>query len=388
MSTTESTRPGDYPRRVLVAVSGLSPAILTETIYGLAHAEESERFIPTEVHLITTSTGKEQAVARLLGGEHPIFSQLMADYPALEGIVFNADNIHVISDENGQAIGDLTNQQSNEAAADFICNQIFDYTSDPQAAVHVSIAGGRKTMGFYVGYALSLFGRIQDRLSHVLVSHPYDLCKTFYYPTPNSQTAYYEMRGQDLATDFKDASVDLAAIPFVRITNLMKKSQYNKLSLVKGHISFSETIKFAEASALDTIQVEIDIDRWEMCINGITKSVNKNRKMGFLFLITFLESIERDGAVKIFDKTEFSKPWRENLLKWFALVSDPFAIDGKQVVILEEGMSYDQFSDGLSKARILVQENYGHEIREKLLPKPVGSVIRVEALNLTLSGIE
>jgi CRISPR-associated protein (TIGR02584 family) len=28
--------------------------------------------------------------------------------------------------------------------------------------------GERKTMGFYVGYALSLFGRAQDRLSHVI----------------------------------------------------------------------------------------------------------------------------------------------------------------------------------------------------------------------------
>jgi CRISPR-associated protein (TIGR02584 family) len=41
-------------------------------------------------------------------------------------------------------------------------------TADPQASLHVSIAGERKTMGFYVGYALSLFGRTQGRLSHVL----------------------------------------------------------------------------------------------------------------------------------------------------------------------------------------------------------------------------
>jgi len=372
-----------------VAVSGLSPAILTETIYGLAHAAESERFIPTEVHLITTSTGKEQAVARLLGDEHPVFSQLMTDYPALDGIVFDADNIHVIRDHAGQAIEDLTNQQSNEAAADFICNQIFDYTSDPQAAVHVSIAGGRKTMGFYVGYALSLFGRFQDRLSHVLVSHPYDLCKSFYYPTPNSQTVAYEVRGQHHKADFKEAAVDLAEIPFVRITNLMKKTQYNKLSLVKGHVSFSETIKFAEASAHEEIRVDIDVSGWEISINGIKKSVNrKNRKMAFLFLITFLEFMQNEGQVRIFKKDEYSKPFRESLLKWYAVVSDVFAVDDKEGAIAEIGINYDQFSDYLSKARILVQENYGHEIREKLLPKPVESVIHVDNLILTLEGID
>lgn len=37
-------------------------------------------------------------------------------------------------------------------------------------------------MGFFVGYALSLFGRAQDRLSHVLVSDPFESLTDFYYP--------------------------------------------------------------------------------------------------------------------------------------------------------------------------------------------------------------
>ena len=42
-------------------------------------------------------------------------------------------------------------------------------------------------MGFYVGYALSLFGRAQDRLSHVLVPPPYESRKDFFYPRPGAQ---------------------------------------------------------------------------------------------------------------------------------------------------------------------------------------------------------
>ena len=55
-----------------------------------------------------------------------------------------------------------------------ITNLIRAFTADPESALHVSIAGGRKTMGFFLGYALSLYGRAQDKLSHVLVSPPFE----------------------------------------------------------------------------------------------------------------------------------------------------------------------------------------------------------------------
>jgi CRISPR-associated protein (TIGR02584 family) len=71
-------------------------------------------------------------------------------------------------DEN--PLEDIVTEADNVAVADFITEKVRAVTADPEASLHVSIAGGRKTMGFYLGYALSLFGRPQDRLSHVLVS--------------------------------------------------------------------------------------------------------------------------------------------------------------------------------------------------------------------------
>jgi CRISPR-associated protein (TIGR02584 family) len=40
-------------------------------------------------------------------------------------------------------------------------------TSDPDSALHVSLAGGRKTMRFFAGYALSLFAFDRNRGPHV-----------------------------------------------------------------------------------------------------------------------------------------------------------------------------------------------------------------------------
>lgn len=65
-------------------------------------------------------------------------------------------------------------------AADAIVELVRRCTQDDQTALHVSIAGGRKTMGFFMGYALSLYGRPQDRLSHVLVSAPFESNHDFY----------------------------------------------------------------------------------------------------------------------------------------------------------------------------------------------------------------
>ena len=43
-----------HPRRILLAVTGLSPQVVTETLYALGVAEQGEAaFLPTDIHLIT-----------------------------------------------------------------------------------------------------------------------------------------------------------------------------------------------------------------------------------------------------------------------------------------------------------------------------------------------
>lgn len=55
----------DFPRRVLLAVCGLSPQVLTETIYALA-VKRKPLFIPTEIHLVTTQEGARRVRLTLL----------------------------------------------------------------------------------------------------------------------------------------------------------------------------------------------------------------------------------------------------------------------------------------------------------------------------------
>src|SRR5947209_15251583 len=57
-------RPDSFPRRILLAVTGLSPQVVTETVYALTRIEPA--FVPTEVHLLTTGEGAERAKLTLL----------------------------------------------------------------------------------------------------------------------------------------------------------------------------------------------------------------------------------------------------------------------------------------------------------------------------------
>lgn len=225
--------PDRYPRRILLCVAGLSPQIVTETVYALTVPGET-RSIPTEIHLLTTAEGAERARLTLLSDEPGWFHRLRRDY-GLPDIRFTLDEIHILRAADGRLLDDIRNEADNQAIADTITQVVRDLTADPDSAVHASIAGGRKTMGFYLGYALSLFGRPQDRLSHVLVSSPFESNSNFFYPTPVPRVIF--ATGPDQRPlDASAAEVMLADIPFVRLRDGLQDT------LLRPGASFSGNI--------------------------------------------------------------------------------------------------------------------------------------------------
>lgn len=203
--------PHQFTRRILVCVTGLTPQVVTETLYALARQDPA--WIPTEVHILTTVTGAKRARLLLLEGERAHFPQLCRDWD-LPPIGFDPSHIHVLTDPAGRPLEDIRSQGDNVATADAILGAIAGFTSDADAAIHVSLAGGRKSMGFFAGYALSLYGREQDRLSHVLVSEGFETNPEFFFP-PRQPKVLIGRNGEPLST--ADARVELADIPFVRL---------------------------------------------------------------------------------------------------------------------------------------------------------------------------
>lgn len=218
-------------------MAGLSPQIVTETVFALAIRGE-DGVLPNEIEVITTTEGARRARLALLSDEPGWFRRLCDEYE-IPPIAFDTSRLLVVQDANGLELDDIRSAEDNLAAADFITRRIRALTSDPSASVHVSIAGGRKTMGFYAGYALSLFGRPQDRLSHVLVSEPFESSWEFFYPARTERVI--SVAGNALA-DAAKAQVTLADIPFVRLRDGLPKA------LLSGDATFETTVLGAAAA--------------------------------------------------------------------------------------------------------------------------------------------
>lgn len=250
--------PAAHPRRVLLAVTGLSPQIVTETLYALAVRAERP-WIPTEIRLLTTARGADHARLNLLSADPGWFHRLCADYP-LPPIHFDADCIEVIRDAAGAPLADIRTQADNDATADALTETVRALTADPDSALHVSIAGGRKTMGYYLGYALSLFGRPQDRLSHVLVEDGFEGHPQFYYPSPG-QRVIHTFGANSRPLDCQRAQVELADIPFVRL----REGQPD--ALLAGRASFSGVVA-ALNRALAPPRLELDVNEGAVTAGG------------------------------------------------------------------------------------------------------------------------
>ena len=212
---------------------------MTESLYALA-VRQQPAFIPAEIWLITTKEGAERARLSLLHPESGWFHRLRTEY-TLPEIKFDSSHIHVLEDQNGQPLTDIRSMRDNIGAADAITEVVRKLTVDEDAALHVSIAGGRKSMGFYLGYALSLYGRLQDRLSHVLVNEPFESHPQFFYPTKRSRIVHTPPPNQR-PYDTQDATVMLAEIPFVRLREGLPRR------LLRGNARFSEAVDAAQRS--------------------------------------------------------------------------------------------------------------------------------------------
>lgn len=217
----------DREDRVLLAVTGLSCQVVTETVYALA--EQDRDALPQAVYILTTREGAERA--RLLLLQEGWFERLRRDWE-LPDIAFGPGHIHVIRDANGQGLSDIRSPDDNLSAANTIAEFVQTLTDGNSSQLHVSIAGGRKTMGFFAGYALTLYGRKQDRLSHVLVSSEFESHPEFYYPTPHSRVIHTHPP-ESKPLDTKNAQVTLADIPFLRLRQrIADQIQNDQMSFV------------------------------------------------------------------------------------------------------------------------------------------------------------
>lgn len=219
---------------ILLAIGGTTPAVITETIWALA---VQNKITLSKVIILTTQVGKEaldpkvEEICRAMAGHYP-----KASIPGGEQIEFRT-----IKHE------DIRTDKENGQVANYILAQVAEICADPSTTVHASMAGGRKTMGYFLAAAMQFFGRPQDRLYHVLVDPVFESIREFRYPGPKKGTLILEDR-QGKKCDTYNAKVELAEIPFITLAGYIPDIQ----SVAKGlDLNFNRLIARARADLLD-----------------------------------------------------------------------------------------------------------------------------------------
>lgn len=269
---------------VLFAVTGMSPAILTETVWALAN--ETPAIIPDRVVVLTTLLGAQQIREELFKPLRAfkglcVWDALRKELGhrcSIEGKINfgqTADDIRVFTKRNlqtglNQELKDIRTPSDNVAVADFILEKLRSFTENPEIRVIASIAGGRKTMGALLYACITLVGRETDRLTHVLVNSPYDspaLTPKFYFPCA-------------ICNSLKGAKpqVELADVPFVPLRN-----KFAEIADTPGNFSRLVTrySKQLRTESSRKVSVTLDSDRSTVTVDGESVVL---RKRAFLVL--------------------------------------------------------------------------------------------------------
>ncbi len=240
-------------KEILIFVTGATPQIITETIYALA--VKTPPVIPHKLYFITTSKGKELIRKTLLEGNilQTLAEELRQTLPPIDD-----DSFIIAKDAHGIEIDDIRSESENAAIGDLITSFIREQAKDSSVSLHCSLAGGRKTMSFYIGAALQLFGRPWDKLYHVLVTPEFESNPRFFYkPSKNTVIECRMPDGSTKKLNTRDAEISLVELSFIRLRH--------KLNLHKK--GFSELVEEGQKE-IDTaiMQPEIKVNFYHRTI--------------------------------------------------------------------------------------------------------------------------
>ncbi|MCX7685117.1 MAG: CRISPR-associated ring nuclease Csm6 [Acetobacteraceae bacterium] len=221
----------------LLALAGLSPQVVTETVWCLAKADPPR--IPQRITVLTTGAGRSLGEGVLPGALARLAAQLGQALPRPEW--------RILAAPGGEPLEDIATDADNRIAADAILAEIAAATLDPETDLHVSLAGGRKTMGALAALSLSLCGRETDVLSHVLVDPRFQGRPDFFFPPDPPESLVLE---DGTAVSTADAALTLAEIPFVRLRSQWRPAQ--------EHGPFAETVRAVQQRLMPP-RLELDV---------------------------------------------------------------------------------------------------------------------------------
>ena len=356
-------------KNILLAITGASPQVVTETLYAL-HIEG--KAFPDEMYIITTLGSKKMLCEGFFDNGH--LAALFEEYN-MPFIKFDESHIWLIENEHGDPIDDAKSIADQTYMADFITRKVFELTQNNDIAIHASIAGGRKTMAFYLGYAMSLLARPQDSLSHVFVNDEFEFVKDFYYPTEQSNIIAGKRGGNKV--DTKNAVVTLAEIPFVR----MRESVNAQLIKSMGKMSFSQTVSTLNATHSKNLALTLSCKAKTLSITGIDIKLSPKELAFYLWLI------EQDSSLKVDRYFDLDKQHAVTFLQVFKKIGSDPRVYKNSFGIEPEDFRERNFSQLTAMENTFVQQNRS-AINKKLKKSlPIELVNKIKIQSETIENV-
>lgn len=235
---------------ILICASGLTPQIVTETFYCLA---VQKKIKVDELYVITTKRGREVILGNDAAAHTPKtllkdeLKNLCSKYKIKIPLFENNDKHIITAKEESLELSDIRTDKHNVLFPNKVCEFISKLSSDPNNTLYCSISGGRKTMGVHLAFAISLFGRENDKLLHVLTSEE------------NEFKGFYPVNKKE------DKALELAEIPFVRLRSV---------ALIKDETKNKAKLKYADIVKLTQEQLHKISDKRKLILKVNHKEIS------------------------------------------------------------------------------------------------------------------
>ncbi len=323
-------------RNLLICVTGLTPQIVTETLFCLSYKEK----IPIdEIYVLTTKRGKEVILGR---DKHPSTPKtplkeeiynLCKKYKFKEPLFEENDTHIIVAKEETIELPDVRSDKDNILFPNRICEFLRMKSSDPDNVLYCSITGGRKSMSVHLANALSIFARENDRLIHVLTKEE------------NEFKGFYPMNKKE------EKDLEIADIPFVRLRSLLSNEIKGK-ELLK--YNFDDIVKYTQGQVkalAPTNKMIIDIERRELRFGNDSTILEP---LEFIFYYYFVDSKKRgDNNISVY--TFLSDETKLRFIEYFSeLFGNDYYIKEKKWY--KSGFSKDDFRVKRSKVNQKIQK--------------------------------
>ena len=322
-------------KNILICVSGLTPQIVTETLFCLTVKEK----VPIdEIYVLTTKRGRDV----ILGlDEHPAtpktalskeIKNLCKEYKIKSPKFENNEKHIIVAKEESIELWDIRSDKDNILFPNKVAAFIREKSFDPSNVLYCSITGGRKSMSVHLANALSIFGRENDKLLHVLTKEEHEF-KGFYPKTKK---------------EIND--LELAEIPFVRLRSLLSAEDKDQNFF---EMSFDEIVKRTQKNLKilsDKNKLILDFERRE--IKYKTDKVVLE-PIEFLFYYFFVDNKER-GIEKIHKLDITSGETKEKFIEYFNEYYKSRHI--KESKWYEKGFNEEEFRSKRSKINKKIKE--------------------------------